>query len=197
MNTYKIARLISTISNPLLLLLFVPFVLVYKTSHKIYDAMTWSVYSWGFLFTVALLIIYAVKKKVFTDLDVSRREQRPKLYVACGVFSILYLSGLYLLNGPRILMLTIIGIIAGLGLMGAVNTQIKASVHVATVASLTMALVIAYGGFYILLLLLIPLIAWSRVKIKRHTVPEALAGTVMGFLLTVLMYTIIKLVFYT
>jgi membrane-associated phospholipid phosphatase len=73
--------------------------------------------------------------------------------------------------------------------------KIKASVHVAAISGLLTSLIIIYKGYYILLLLLIFIIGWSRVKIKRHSVPEVVIGGILGSLLSLIMYFITRFLY--
>lgn len=187
------AKIISYVFNPLTILVFVPFFLVYRTTADIASAINWTIYTLVFLFAVAGLLFYGVKKGVFVDLDVSKREQRPLLFKYCGAFLAIYILGLYLFGAPTIMPVTTLGIAIGIIVISIVNTQIKASLHVATVSAFIFALAIVYRGWNVLLLLLIPLVGWARVKTKRHSVPETIVGGALGILLSLSMYAFIKL----
>src|SRR6266576_3891384 len=99
----SLARFISVVFNPIAIMVFVPFFLVYKTSGNFLNAASWTAYSLIFLLILTGLIAYAVNKKKLTDLDVSQREQRPLLYCIAGIFATVYLAGLFLLHAPFIL----------------------------------------------------------------------------------------------
>lgn len=183
-----LARTISFIANPIFVFIALPFFLVYKTTRDPHAAWNWTIYTLVFLFIFVMFVLFGVKKKIFSDIDVSNREQRPLLYFTGAVLSILYLSILFFLNGPLILFITTMGIMIGIVLASLINIKIKASVHVAAISGLISSLSIVYKGYYLLLLLLIPLIGWARVKIKRHTVPEVVIGGILGSLLSLVMY---------
>jgi len=188
-----VARIISYVLNPLTVLVFVPFFLVNRTTHDMDRAFFWTGYSFIFLLAIAAFLFYAVKKKIFTDLDVSKREQRPLLFKVCAVLILFYGAGLYLFNAPPIMPVVMAGIVIGMLLISIVNTQIKASLHVATISAFIFAIALVYRGYNILFLLLIPLVAWARVKTKRHTVPETIVGGALGILLSLGMYLFVKL----
>ncbi|HSX09129.1 MAG TPA: phosphatase PAP2 family protein [Candidatus Saccharimonadales bacterium] len=183
-----IAQIISFLFNPILLLVFVPLLLVYKSTGNIVSAFIWTVYTMIFLLALVFFIIYGVHKKIFTDMDVSKRTQRPLLFIVCLVMGLLYLWGLYFLNGPKILMVIVIGLMISVLLASLINLKIKASIHVATVSALLFALAIVYQGYYYIALLLIPTVAWSRLTIKRHTLPETIVGGCFGILLSLGVY---------
>lgn len=187
-----LARLISLIANPLFVLIPLPFLLIYKTTGNINYALQWTYYSFIFIFLVVAFVLYAVKKGMFTDFDVSKREQRPMLFSVTILIGLCYIIGLYMFHGPLILFITIFGIIAGVFIASIVNTQIKASIHVATISAVTSAVSIIYGGKYWLLLILIPIVGWSRVKIKRHTVLETIIGGILGSSLSASIYGLAK-----
>lgn len=185
-----LARIISFISNPIFIFITLPFFLVYKTTHDTTAAWIWTLYTLVFLSIFVIFVLIGVKRKFFSDIDVSKREQRPILYFTGAVLTVLYLSILFLLHAPKILFLTAFGIMLGILIASLINIKIKASVHVAAISGLITSLSIIYKGYYVFLLLLIFIIGWSRVKIKRHTVPEVVIGGILGSLLSLIMYFI-------
>jgi membrane-associated phospholipid phosphatase len=189
--TTSLAQIISFLFNPVLMLVFVPLLLVDKTTGDVIQALAWTGYTMIFLIAISFFVIYGVHKKIFTDLDVSKRGQRPLLFIVGICMTLFYLCGLTFLNAPKILIFVTIGFIAGVLLLSLINTRLKVSFHVTTVSALLFALAIIYQGFYYLVLLLIPLVAWARLKIKRHTLPETVVGAVFGVLLSLGMYLVI------
>lgn len=184
----KLAAFISYIFNPLLILVFLPFVLVYKSTNDTQTSLFWAGYTFMFLWAIGVFVLYGVKKRFFSDIDVSTRSQRPILFYFLLFIAGVYLLGLFLIHGPRILFIVTISLIFGILIVSAINTKIKASLHVATIAALLLGLAIGYGGYYLSLLFLVPIVAWARVKIKRHTVSETVVGGVVGSLLLLGIY---------
>ncbi len=182
------ASFISLVFNPFVILVFLPFFLVYKSSGSIGISLFWTTYSLIFLMTIAQIVLYYVRKNVFTDLDVSTRAQRPLLFRILVIFGVLYISGLYLLHAPRVLYVMVVSLLFGVSVVSIINMRIKASLHVATLSALILGLVLGYGIYYAFFLLLIPLVGWSRVKLKRHTVSEVVVGGVVGSLLLLIIY---------
>jgi hypothetical protein len=184
----SVAQVISFLFNPVLLLVFLPLLLVYRTTGDVVLALAWTGYTLIFLLTMIFFVIYGVHKKIFTDLDVSKRTQRPLLFVVSIVMSLVYLWGLSFLDGPRILSIVAFGFIISILIISVINTKLKVSFHVATVSALLFTMAIVYQGFYYLTLLLIPLVGWARLRIKRHTLPETIVGGLFGILLSLGMY---------
>ncbi len=189
-----LADIVSTVFNPVVLLFPLPYLLVYKVSNDDGLSLKWFFFSSIFLLVTCLFVMIAVKRKIFTDIDVSKREQRPLLFLFVSIIAMVYLSGLFFLQGPPILFFAITGILVGVIIFSLINLRIKASLHVASSSALIFILSILYGGNFLFLLLLIPLIAWSRVKLKRHSLSEATVGGIFGVLITLCMYLVLKFV---
>ncbi len=187
-----IARFLSFIFNPLLVIVIVPFFLIYKTTGDIFAAFNWTIYTVIYLVIIATVILLGVRKGIFTDYDVSKREQRPLLFLVCIALAVFYLIGLFLFDAPSILFIVTFGLIIAILLASVINNWIKASMHVAALAALFVAVGLVYGGYYYLLLIIIPIMAYIRVRAKRHTIPETIAGAFFGSFLSLLMYFVVS-----
>jgi membrane-associated phospholipid phosphatase len=87
-----------------------------------------------------------------------------------------------------------LGIMIGLVLLEIINFYIKASIHVAVVCSFVITMGLLYGGMvFLLLCVMAPLVAWSRLFLKKHTAIEVIAGTLFGSFVTSLTFFIGKL----
>jgi len=183
-----LARFISFISNPIFILIGLPFFLVLRNTGDLDASWRWSYYTWFFLFIFGAYVVTGVKKGFFSDLDVSKREQRFGLYLFGAILCFFYLIGLILYDSPIILLVCLFGIMLGILVGSLVTLRVKASVHVAAASALIVGLSMVYGGYFFLMFLLIPIICWARVKIKRHSEVEVVAGGLIGSLLSLLMY---------
>lgn len=186
----NLARIISFLSSPLVLFLPTPFILVFKETGNIFYSLKWTFFSYIFLFSIVFFVFSGMLIGFFSDYDVSKKEERPKLFAFFGIATFLYLGSLILLNGPKVLYLVVFGIILGVLVISIVNNWIKASIHTATVCAFTLSLVILFGFMFAPALLLIPAMAWARVKIKKHTPQEAIVGGFLGIILTIIVYII-------
>lgn len=188
----KIAELISLILNPLVLLLPVPFFLVFEKTNNLPRSIAWTGISTFFIFLYFILIVVGIKFGIFSDLDVSRRKQRPVLFLVGLFLAISYLIFLFLFHAPGILQIGTFALIVGLFVIGFVNMFTKASGHLAVLSAFLTFAVLVEGwkllGFFILL----PLLAWARIKTKNHTLLQTVLGSVIGILTTVIVYVIVR-----
>lgn len=187
-----LARIISYLSNPLLIILPTPYFLVDKVSKNDIYAFKWTIFSYVFIGMIVLFVAMEVLFGIFSDFDISQKKQRPIFFSFVGLITFFYLLALFILNGPKILFVAVFATMLGLIAMDIVNKWIKASIHVATISAFIFSLGIIYGGLYLLGLILVPFIAWSRVKMRKHTPIEAVAGGMVGILVTIIVYVISK-----
>lgn len=183
-----LAQIISFFTNPFFIALPIPFLLVYHETNDTLLSFKWMVFSMLFIVMIGMFVLYEVRRRVFTDIDVSHREQRPLFFAFVTFVSLLYLLSLFILKGPIELYVAVGGIIGGLLVLAIVNQRIKASIHVASISSFFTVLALLYGGISLLWIIFIPIVAWSRVETKRHTVSEAVVGCLLGVVLTLIMY---------
>lgn len=187
-----IARFISFIFNPYFLIVPIPYFLVVRQTGDPIYALKWTIFSCVFLAAVGLSVFILVKRGYFTDLDISKREQRPLFFLLIGMFAVLYFFGLLYFKGPLVLFLSLGGIFFSLLVFTFVVTRIKASIHVASITALIFSFSILYSGAFLFLLFLIPLIGWSRIKIHRHTKKEVIVGAFLGIAIPLVMFVIFK-----
>ncbi|RLG51977.1 MAG: hypothetical protein DRN96_03930 [Thermoproteota archaeon] len=120
-----------------------------------------------------------------TDLNVSRREERP-WYLAAALAS--YLVALALLDEVQPLArLARAYFMVTLGVLAA-SLRVKVSIHVAGLVGPTIALAIEAGAAHLLLLLLLPVVWWARLKLRAHSSRELALGAAIAALLTALSY---------
>jgi hypothetical protein len=189
-----IAEIISLILNPLLILVPVPFFLVYEKTGSLMLSFVWTVVSVSFLFVYFLAILAGIKIGVVSDLDISKREQRPLLFLIGMILALIYFATLFLFHAPGILIIGTICIILGIIILGVVNMFTKVSWHLAVLSALLTFLIIAEGWRALLGLLLLPVVAWARIKTKNHTLFQTILGTVLGTGTVIVIYVIFKYV---
>lgn len=177
-----IAKLISAVLNPFVVIMIMSFALTFS--------FQWIILTLAVLSILAIVIHFLVKKKVFSDFDVSIQKQRPLLYLLEFVSGLIYLFIIYFLHAPKELLLGTVIIILELIVLGIVNKFIKASGHIAILSAIVTLFVFAYGWFYLLGFLLVGILAWSRLTLERHSLKEVIVGLLIGILLTVLVIVI-------
>jgi hypothetical protein len=138
----------------------------------------------SFMASVSVVAVYAivgVRRGRFTNIDVSKREQRPAFYAVMIASTLLCAVAFLYLQLP---IQIVRGTFVSAGLMTAsliVNYRLKCSLHVAyTVFPLAVVWAQAPLWGRIAGVLFVLLMMWSRVRMGRHSVAETVAGAVLG-----------------
>ena len=134
---------------------------------------------------VAVAIVWAFvlqrrKSGRWGTVDASDRRERPVLYALALAVSLgywLWLGGRHSATSNGVL-----GSVAMLCVAGIANRWIKLSLHMASLAFAGMALLALWPPAGFIALVLLPLLAWSRLRMARHTVPEVIGGSLLGLL---------------
>ncbi len=132
-----------------------------------------------------IYILIGVRKGWLSDVDVSRRTERagPFLFgitsVALGFVLLRYV------NAPKnletlLLITTISGVI-----MLIVTLWWKISIHASSMAGAATMLTLLYGAVMLPTFLLLILVSWSRVVLRRHTTAQVIAGSLLSIALSV------------
>ncbi|MBX5449096.1 phosphatase PAP2 family protein [Thermogemmatispora sp.] len=133
-----------------------------------------------------LYIVIGVHTGRLSDLDITRRTERLGPYLFSISSATVGLFVLQALHGPYNLMtLLIITIISGI-VMLFITLWWKISVHASSMASAATLLTAMYGSAMLPLFLLLILVSWSRVVLRRHTVAQVTIGALLSILLTTL-----------
>jgi len=115
-----------------------------------------------------------------SDIDVQLREQRLQPFVVLLIGAVAASVVLYLGSAPPLLVTAAWAHATEVALIMGITTRWKISVHCAAAAGLA---VLAYSLGHVSALAAIPavpLVAWSRVRLGRHTLAQTLAGIGLG-----------------
>ena len=129
---------------------------------------------------VAGFVLLMRRRARVRDFWISARAERltPAVFLLSAFVALL--AALFLLGAPTDLLLLTLS----MGLASATVTLLtllfKASAHCTVAGHAATAGILLLGPPGILFLPVLPLVIWSRVALGAHTIPEALAGAVVG-----------------
>jgi membrane-associated phospholipid phosphatase len=133
---------------------------------------------------MAIIVFWA--KKINTDNDISNREDR---FVPLIVGIVSYFIGFIvclIFNASNFLALLLLCYSVNTGVVLLFTIKWKISVHTTGLSGPVAALILLLGPFGAIFAVLYPIVIWSRVLLKKHTLVQAITGGVQGFFLTVL-----------
>lgn len=130
-----------------------------------------------------------VRRGRVLDAQVVVREQRHRLTLVAATIIVSGLVVLHLAGAPRPLLVLVLALLAGLLAMGLVSLAVKASFHVGVLAGAVVVVARTAGPVWALVILpLLALSAWARVRAGRHTVGQVALGLVVGAVTTALVH---------
>jgi membrane-associated phospholipid phosphatase len=176
------ADAVGHLSDPAVLVPLVLLVVAARATDSLAQALGWATLAAVFCIGVPYALLHVlVRRGAVTDRHVVVRDQRRAPLVA-GVVSVV--AGVVVLNrlgAPAPITALVVAMLAGLAAMAVVSLVYKASLHVAVVTGVATILAVTVGIEWGLLLLpLVALVAWARVRAGRHTAGQALVGFVVG-----------------
>src|SRR6266571_3608512 len=185
-STYlRFARYVSIILSPSVVSL--PLLLLIALFHQSnlqaaagYTALTLIFLSVGPL----LYITIGVRKGHLSDMDVTRRSERLKPFLFGLSSATVGLVTLMVTNAPRNLQnIVLVTIICGFIFM-IITLWWKISIHASSLSGAVIFVIMLYGTVALPLFSLVILVSWSRVVMRRHTLGQVIAGSVLGAALT-------------
>ncbi len=117
-------------------------------------------------------------------MDVSRRTERAGPFLFSIISIMLGLFILISLHGPRNLVTALLVTEMSAMVLMATTWWWKISVHAATLAGIVTMLVALYGVIMLPAFVLLVLVNWSRVALRRHTVAQVVMGSLVSIVLT-------------
>lgn len=135
------------------------------------------------LLAVALVAGYVLlmrRRKRVGDFWISARAERlvPALFLLASFGGLL--AALYAFRAPESLILLTLSMGLASGAVAAVTLFWKASAHSAVAGHAAVAGFLLLGGWGAIFALVLPAVAWSRVRLGAHTLPQTLAGALVG-----------------
>ena len=129
---------------------------------------------------VWLFVLQRRRSGRWETMDASRSQERPLLYVL-----LLALTAGYWVWMGGATNATSTGILVMVGMLciaGLFNRWIKLSLHMASLVFAGVAMLGLMPRLGVVLLLLVPVLAWSRLEMRRHDMAEVVGGSVLGAL---------------
>jgi hypothetical protein len=175
------SRLSSTTLARVLSIAGHPFVLAPLTVAAGTRSLRWAaVLAAGTFLPLLVILLRNVRRGTWSDVDVSRHDQRSGLYYAAAPLLLVSAVLLYFLDAsPGLLRaLAAVAVMLGVGLLA--NRFLKVSMHMMTAAFCCVLLARLYPASVFAAVPFVFAIAWSRWKLERHTIAEIVFGTALG-----------------
>lgn len=187
----EVAEIISWVFFPPLVATVFFIFLIFWYSSDLSQGFSWLITVSPFLIFIPL-VFFALSYKYgwISDIDLSERQERPAFLVVF-VASLLVLSIiLYVLNVPEKFFIYVFSGLVMSALASLITIYWKISFHAAATTSVVTAILILGGLRFWPFIVLVPLIGWSRIILKKHSFYQVLFGSILAFSVTYIVFHI-------
>jgi len=176
-----LAKLTSNIFNPFLVSIAVLSILAMKAVSNQADAVKWILVTVAISVLPAFLIVLCLLRlKKLDGFFSNPRQQRTRIYIITSFLAVVDCILLWIFQAPQLLTVTFTaGLIAIIAFM-IINYFWKISLHTAFIAASGVVSIITYGAVGAWALLLFPLVGWSRIVLKQHTLAQVMIGGLLA-----------------
>jgi len=183
------AKLVSNVLHPWAILVPVVALAAYQAVGEPLESIKWT------LLTIVPVSVFPLLYAKIMAITLSRGGKRQKisrslvrdktrqLFVMAAFFGVPAALILHYLNGPRNLLVIILGVTAVMFIIALVNMKYRASFHLAMVTSMLAALWFLFGTVSLVSFLLIPILSFSRYQLGEHTPTQILTGFFIGLVI--------------
>jgi membrane-associated phospholipid phosphatase len=187
------ARIFSTVCNPFLTSLALFAVLAGVRANGATNFWVLLFNSAFFTSIGPMLYIFALyATDRISDLDMSIRSERRKVFGAFVVFFVAGTLDLALIHAPKIMTATMAALAASSLIVQIITRYWKISTHALGITAPLVASLYLFGREPLPFFVLIPIVCWSRVYLKAHTVLQVVAGAALGALSTVIFFALFR-----
>ena len=163
-----------------------------------YSANPWETLGWLAVLVPLIIVpplayvLWLVHIGSLEDIYMPRRESRMRPLLVMMLWLMVCLGLMHYWAAPAIVeAITMISLVM-LGILSVVTLFWKISFHGATISAAATATVMMAGTWTWPIMLLVPLVGWSRIRLLRHTPRQVIYGSLVGaFMALIMVYGIL------
>ena len=189
----KFAQFISNLFDPMPSIVLVGLIGIFATPMSYGDRLFWLLFVGALGALVAVILLWFIRRGYVLDArltdgkDDLHKDRLGVLWITVGLLGLTVLAAWWF-GRMEPLWSILLSMLAVLGGASLITARYKVSIHMVGITSLVTVLLIQYGRRALIVLVLIPLVAWSRSVLHRHTPFQLTLGTTMTALLIVTVF---------
>jgi membrane-associated phospholipid phosphatase len=191
-----IARIVSILFHPLPMAGYLLLVMTALDASSLWSGVGWAALT--LLLSIAgpgVDLWLSVRTHRVADFHIALREQRPRVLAVSLGFTALTLATVLVAGGPHGLLVALtVGLVNGV-VLTLITLGWKISLHVATATGATAVLWWRLGPWAAALILLVLLVAWARLTLRRHTPAQVAAGAAVSAAVSTVVLVVMDHVF--
>ncbi len=185
----KFARILSHIFDGTFISIPVSFIVCLKVVDNIRSAISWAFICLLFSFLIPYFyIFFLLKRNTIIDFHVLNKKERIKPLIIISICHIVGYLILYTLGAPLFLKSIFAVSVVSTVILTIITYFWKISLHTSWITFIVITFNILFGRWMLLMVPLIPVIGWARVRIKEHTVNQVIFGVGISTITTFFIY---------
>jgi membrane-associated phospholipid phosphatase len=189
----RIARILSDVFQPILLGTYVLIMVGLASADSVPAGLAWGFGSALLTAGVPTLeILRRMRRSTVDDFHIIAREQRLGPLLVALTCTALAFALSAALHAPHPVQTSLLAALVNGIVLTIVTGAWKVSFHSATASSSLVLIVWTLGPWSLLLAPLVPAVAWSRVRLGRHTPTQVVVGGVVGLALTLMVLALYR-----
>lgn len=183
----RFARVVSTVLTPVSVSLPFVFLVAFYHARDQLAALIYALIALFFLSIGPLIyVVIGVRRGRLSDFELSRRSERAGPFLFGIISTSVGLLVLALLHAPRDLQTALLLTAITAVILMVTTLWWKISLHASTMAGAATVLTALYGIALLPSFLLLVLVSWSRVVLRRHTVAQVVVGSLLSIFLSLI-----------
>ncbi|MEJ2309675.1 MAG: phosphatase PAP2 family protein [Gammaproteobacteria bacterium] len=140
-----------------------------------------------------LFVLLQVQSGKMTDIHVGIRQQRDRLFFIAILLMTAMLAILSVTASPASLLPLLLSMLLSMAINACINLRSKISLHAAAFSGATVVSASLFGTITLALMLpLLLLVMWSRVRLGQHTRGQVIAGALVSASVTATVFAILR-----
>ena len=186
------ARLVSNILSPPVVWAVMAFPIAFRDAESQQQALTWALVYTGLVCILPVIFIgWMVHRGSITDLHMEVREERIRPFLVSIVCTTIAWWVLRFMGAPAIVPLFTLFSLVQIAVMAVITLVWQISMHMMSITCVMVAALAFFGPLWAVLVIpLIVLVGAARLKLKRHTLAQVMAGFVVGVLVPLLVFAV-------
>ncbi|MDI6817369.1 MAG: phosphatidic acid phosphatase [Actinomycetota bacterium] len=135
-----------------------------------------------------------IRRGQVRDAHISRREERLKPFLFSLACAATGLAALYVAGAPDVVLAVVWTVVALGATITAVTTVWKISLHAAGITSIAAMLYFIFGAVAAPVALLVPVVGWARLTLRKHTPAQLVAGILVAIAITTAVFSFFGLI---
>ncbi|MEP7287589.1 MAG: hypothetical protein ABI947_17665 [Chloroflexota bacterium] len=176
------AKLVSDVVSPPVVWALMAIPIAGRNAPSTYDGVTWALIYILLVSAAPLLyILIQVRRGNITDMHMPQREERLRPFIVSAIMAALATFILHAIGASAIMQLFVLSSLLQIVLMAIITTIWQISIHAISIAGAVITAGALYGMTVAFVLLpLVVIVGLARLKLRRHTRAQVVAGVAVG-----------------